>query len=192
MGTLLPPVGCEVFRRFTQSSLNEIQQRQQIKEEQRKRTNAEVWKRWKISGFKGKKISQANLKWRHCLSICCLLLEQVSEELCPEAASDLEAGKPLPFIYGEPPHELLNVPLEDLDPFYQSQKVSLILLSSKECLWSSEALKVSLSLCLQTFIVLSKGNVIYRFNAESSLYLLSPFNSLRVVAIKILVHSYPS
>uniref|UniRef100_A0A674P4N6 Sodium channel protein n=1 Tax=Takifugu rubripes TaxID=31033 RepID=A0A674P4N6_TAKRU len=117
MRTLLPPVGSEVFRRFTQSSLNEIQQKQQIREEERKRTNA-----------------------------------QVSEEL-PEPASDLEAGKPLPFIYGEPPHELLNVPLEDIDPFYQSQK---------------------------TFIVLSKGNIIYRFNAESSLYLLSPFNALRI------------
>nr|Q2XVR4.1 RecName: Full=Sodium channel protein type 4 subunit alpha B; AltName: Full=Voltage-gated sodium channel subunit alpha Nav1.4b [Tetraodon nigroviridis]ABB29444.1 voltage-gated sodium channel Nav1.4b [Tetraodon nigroviridis] len=126
MGTLLPPVGSEVFRRFTPSSLNEIQQRQQIKEE-RKRANAEV-----------------------------------SEELFSEPASDLEAGKPLPFIYGEPPHELLNVPLEDMDPFYQSQK---------------------------TFIVLSKGNVIHRFNAESSLYLLSPFNSMRIFAIKILVHS---
>ncbi|XP_056879307.1 sodium channel protein type 4 subunit alpha B isoform X1 [Takifugu flavidus] len=126
MRTLLPPVGSEVFRRFTQSSLNEIQQKQQIREEERKRTNA-----------------------------------QVSEEL-PEPASDLEAGKPLPFIYGEPPHELLNVPLEDIDPFYQSQK---------------------------TFIVLSKGNIIYRFNAESSLYLLSPFNALRIVAIKILIHS---
>lgn len=67
------------------------------------------------------KISKAKMK----ALICCRLLEQVSEELFPEPASDLEAGKPLPFIYGEPPHELLNVPLEDIDPFYQSQKVSL-------------------------------------------------------------------
>lgn len=42
MRTLLPPVGSEVFRRFTQSSLNEIQQKQQIREEERKRTNAQV------------------------------------------------------------------------------------------------------------------------------------------------------
>lgn len=44
-------------------------------------------------------------------------------------ASDLEAGKPLPFIYGDPPPELLNTPLEELDPFYQSQKVCLVDLS---------------------------------------------------------------
>lgn len=71
----------------------------------------------------------------------------MSEELFPEPASDLEAGKPLPFIYGEPPQELLNVPLEDIDPFYQSQKVSHFpFLSTQEGLWSIEALKVSLSL----------------------------------------------
>lgn len=38
---------------------------------------------------------------------------------------DLEAGKNLPMIYGDPPPELLNTPLEDLDPFYKAQKVSL-------------------------------------------------------------------
>ncbi|TKS72890.1 Sodium channel protein type 4 subunit alpha B [Collichthys lucidus] len=79
-------------------------------------------------------------------------------------ASDLEAGKPLPFIYGDPPPELLYTPLEELDPYYQSQK---------------------------TFIVLSKRNIIHRFNAESSCHLLSPFNPLRRVAIKILTHQYP-
>ncbi|KAE8295944.1 Sodium channel protein type 4 subunit alpha B Voltage-gated sodium channel subunit alpha Nav1.4b [Larimichthys crocea] len=78
-------------------------------------------------------------------------------------ASDLEAGKPLPFIYGDPPPELLYTPLEELDPYYQSQK---------------------------TFIVLSKWNIIHRFNAESSCYLLSPFNPLRTVAIKILIHYF--
>uniref|UniRef100_A0A8D3BYD8 Sodium channel protein n=1 Tax=Scophthalmus maximus TaxID=52904 RepID=A0A8D3BYD8_SCOMX len=98
MAPLLPPVGAEVFRRFTSASLEEIQRRHEI-----------------------------------------------AEEDIPKPASDLEAGKPLPFIYGEPPPELLNTPLEELDPFYQSQK---------------------------TFIVLSKGNIIYRFNAESSCYIL--------------------
>ncbi|XP_039901259.1 sodium channel protein type 4 subunit alpha B isoform X2 [Simochromis diagramma] len=46
-----------------------------------------------------------------------------------------------------------------------------------------------LSVSLQTFIVLSKGNVIYRFNAEPACYLLSPFNPLRILAIKVLIHS---
>nr|XP_046270867.1 sodium channel protein type 4 subunit alpha B isoform X2 [Scatophagus argus] len=87
---------------------------------------------------------------------------EIAEENLPKPASDLEAGKPLPFIYGDPPPELLNTPLEELDPFYQPQK---------------------------TFIVLSKGNIIYRFNAEPACYLLSPFNPLRIIAIKILIHS---
>ncbi|PWA26977.1 hypothetical protein CCH79_00019251 [Gambusia affinis] len=89
---------------------------------------------------------------------------EIAEEDLPKPASDLEAGKPLPFIYGDPPAEFLNIPLEELDPFYQSQK---------------------------TFIVLSKGNVIYRFNAEPACYLLSPFSPLRIFSIRILIHSYP-
>lgn len=44
------------------------------------------------------------------------------EPAAPNA--DLEAGKSLPLIYGDPPPELLNTPLEDLDPFYRAQKVS--------------------------------------------------------------------
>ncbi|KAL6474835.1 hypothetical protein MHYP_G00158750 [Metynnis hypsauchen] len=41
----------------------------------------------------------------------------------PKAPSnDLEAGKNLPMIYGDPPEDLLNTPLEDIDPFYKAQK----------------------------------------------------------------------
>ncbi|KAI3370931.1 hypothetical protein L3Q82_023484, partial [Scortum barcoo] len=76
--------------------------------------------------------------------------KEVAEENKP--ANDLQAGKPLPFFYGDPPPELLNTPLEELDPFYQSQK---------------------------TFIVLGKGNIIHRFNAAPACYLLSPTNLLR-------------
>uniref|UniRef100_A0A3Q3NMP5 Sodium channel protein n=1 Tax=Labrus bergylta TaxID=56723 RepID=A0A3Q3NMP5_9LABR len=76
---------------------------------------------------------------------------EIAEENLPKPASDLEAGKTLPFIYGEPSSDLLNTPLEELDPFYQSQ---------------------------MTFIVLGKGNVIFRFNAEPACYLLTPFNPL--------------
>uniref|UniRef100_A0AAQ4RJB4 Sodium channel protein n=1 Tax=Gasterosteus aculeatus aculeatus TaxID=481459 RepID=A0AAQ4RJB4_GASAC len=118
MAPLLPPVGSEVFRRFTPSSLEELLKHHKL----------------------------------------------IAEEDLPKPASDLEAGKPLPFIYGDPPPGLLNTPLEELDPFYKSHK---------------------------TFIVLGKGNIIYRFNAESACYLLSPFNPLRTVAIRILIHSYP-
>ncbi|NXQ99305.1 SCN4A protein, partial [Sagittarius serpentarius] len=40
-------------------------------------------------------------------------------------SSDLEAGKNLPLIYGDPPLELIGTPLEDLDPFYKDKKISL-------------------------------------------------------------------
>lgn len=49
---------------------------------------------------------------------------KVAEEDLPKPTSDLEAGKVLPFIYGDPPPNLLNVPIEELDPFYKAQKVS--------------------------------------------------------------------
>lgn len=49
--------------------------------------------------------------------------EEEEESVGPNA--DLEAGKSLPLIYGDPPPELLNTPLEDLDPFYKAQSVSL-------------------------------------------------------------------
>uniref|UniRef100_A0A8C8SWL3 Sodium channel protein n=1 Tax=Pelusios castaneus TaxID=367368 RepID=A0A8C8SWL3_9SAUR len=79
------------------------------------------------------------------------------EELKP--SSNLEAGKSLPRIYGDLPPELIGVPLEDLDPFYNDKK---------------------------TFIVLNKGKSIFRFSATPALYLLGPFNLLRRGAIKVM------
>eukprot|EP00063_Salmo_salar_P039348 XP_014014183.1 PREDICTED: sodium channel protein type 4 subunit alpha isoform X2 [Salmo salar] len=79
-----------------------------------------------------------------------------------EPSKDLEAGKSLPMIFGDAPTAMLNTPLEDIDPFYKAKK---------------------------TFIVITKGNTIFRFNAESACYILSPFNHLRRGAIKILIHS---
>ncbi|KAF7644069.1 hypothetical protein LDENG_00228070, partial [Lucifuga dentata] len=87
MAPLLPPVGMEVFRRFTPASLDEIQRRHEAEE-------AEQWRR-----------KEQNI--------------EIAEEDLPQPANDLEAGKPLPFIYGNPPPELLNTPLEELDPYYQ-------------------------------------------------------------------------
>uniref|UniRef100_A0ACB8ETN5 Sodium channel protein type 4 subunit alpha n=1 Tax=Sphaerodactylus townsendi TaxID=933632 RepID=A0ACB8ETN5_9SAUR len=49
--------------------------------------------------------------------------EVLDEAHEPKPRSDLEQGKSLPMIYGDPPLELIGVPLEDLDPFYQNQKV---------------------------------------------------------------------
>ncbi|XP_069004537.1 sodium channel, voltage-gated, type I like, alpha b isoform X4 [Embiotoca jacksoni] len=80
----------------------------------------------------------------------------------PKPNSDLEAGKSLPFIYGDTPPHLVSTPLEDLDTFYGNQK---------------------------TFIVLNRGKAIFRFNATPALYILSPFNPLRRIAIRVLVHS---
>uniref|UniRef100_A0A8C3KQ71 Sodium channel protein n=1 Tax=Calidris pygmaea TaxID=425635 RepID=A0A8C3KQ71_9CHAR len=84
------------------------------------------------------------------------------EEIKP--SSDLEAGKNLPLIYGDPPPELIGTPLEDLDPFYKDKK---------------------------TFIVLNKGKSIFRFSATPALYMLGPFHPIRRGAIKVLIHSYP-
>ncbi|XP_063733824.1 sodium channel, voltage-gated, type I like, alpha b isoform X2 [Eleginops maclovinus] len=84
------------------------------------------------------------------------------DENGPRPNSDLEAGKSLPFIYGDTPPRLVSTPLEDLDTFYSNQK---------------------------TFIVLNRGKTIFRFNATPALYILSPFNPLRRVAIRVLVHS---
>ncbi|XP_043860123.1 sodium channel protein type 4 subunit alpha [Dromiciops gliroides] len=76
--------------------------------------------------------------------------------------SDLEAGKNLPLIYGDPPPEVIGIPLEDLDPYYSDKK---------------------------TFIVLNKGKAIFRFSATPALYMLSPFSMIRRGAIKVLIHS---
>lgn len=38
--------------------------------------------------------------------------------------SDLEAGKSVPFIYGDVPNGFFATPLEDLDPYYLHEKVS--------------------------------------------------------------------
>ncbi|PNJ28092.1 SCN3A isoform 6 [Pongo abelii] len=84
------------------------------------------------------------------------------DENKPKPNSDLEAGKNLPFIYGDIPPEMVSEPLEDLDPYYINKK---------------------------TFIVMNKGKAIFRFSATSALYLLTPLNPVRKIAIKILVHS---
>ncbi|XP_071977928.1 sodium channel protein type 2 subunit alpha isoform X5 [Engystomops pustulosus] len=84
------------------------------------------------------------------------------DENGPKPSSDLEAGKSLPFIYGDIPPGMVSEPLEDLDPYYYNQK---------------------------TFIVLNRGKAIFRFSATSALYILTPFNPLRKIAIKVLVHS---
>ncbi|XP_075465303.1 sodium channel protein type 2 subunit alpha-like isoform X2 [Ascaphus truei] len=84
------------------------------------------------------------------------------DENGPKPNRDLEAGKSLPFIYGDMPSGMVSEPMEDLDPFYSNKR---------------------------TFIVLNRGKTIFRFSATSALYILTPFNPLRKISIKILVHS---
>ncbi|MGH0142757.1 UNVERIFIED_CONTAM: hypothetical protein FKN15_076781 [Acipenser sinensis] len=44
------------------------------------------------------------------------------DENGPKPNSDLEAGKSLPFIYGDTPKGMDSEPLEDLDPYYMNEK----------------------------------------------------------------------
>jgi hypothetical protein len=50
--------------------------------------------------------------------------EGLPEEEAPRPQLDLQASKKLPDLYGNPPRELIGEPLEDLDPFYSTQKVT--------------------------------------------------------------------
>uniref|UniRef100_A0A8C4QLS8 Protein kinase domain-containing protein n=1 Tax=Eptatretus burgeri TaxID=7764 RepID=A0A8C4QLS8_EPTBU len=52
-----------------------------------------------------------------------------SEDEEPKPTSELEAGKTLPFIYGDVPPQLVGEPLEDIDSFYSTEKLLLGLLS---------------------------------------------------------------
>uniref|UniRef100_A0A2I2ZLF0 Sodium channel protein n=1 Tax=Gorilla gorilla gorilla TaxID=9595 RepID=A0A2I2ZLF0_GORGO len=90
--------------------------------------------------------------------------EGLPKEEAPQPQLDLQASKKLPDLYGNPPRELIGEPLEDLDPFYSTQK---------------------------TFIVLNKGKTIFRFSATNALYVLSPFHPIRRAAVKILLSLTP-
>ncbi|XP_038871312.1 sodium channel protein type 8 subunit alpha-like [Salvelinus namaycush] len=56
--------------------------------------------------------------------------EEEEEEPMPNG--DLEAGKSLPFIYGDIPNGLVAVPLEDLDPYYMNEKEMPLTISPPE------------------------------------------------------------
>uniref|UniRef100_A0A452IJ43 Sodium channel protein n=1 Tax=Gopherus agassizii TaxID=38772 RepID=A0A452IJ43_9SAUR len=71
--------------------------------------------------------------------------DDVNDKNGPKPNSDLEAGKTLPFIYGDIPPGMVSEPLEDLDPYYINKK---------------------------TFIVLNRGKAIFRFNATPAFILI--------------------
>ncbi|KAK5912333.1 hypothetical protein CesoFtcFv8_002220 [Champsocephalus esox] len=132
---LMSPPGPASFKKFTPESLLDIEKRIQVE--------------------KNKKPPKPRSDSSH---------RDTSEENEAKPNSDLEAGKSLPFIYGDIPKGMSGVPLEDLDPYYQN-------------------------LNLKTFIVFNSGKTLFRFSATSSMYILTPFNLLRRIAIKILIHS---
>ncbi|XP_039769900.1 sodium channel protein type 11 subunit alpha [Ornithorhynchus anatinus] len=86
--------------------------------------------------------------------------QAAQDQLRPQL--DLKACRKLPQFYGDIPPELVGRPLEDLDPFYSYHK---------------------------TFMVVNRKRTIYRFSAKPALFVLSPFNSLRRVAVAISVHA---
>jgi len=88
--------------------------------------------------------------------------EDEDEDEGPKADPTLEQGMPLPIrLAAVFPPELTAVPIEDIDPYYRNQR---------------------------TFVVVSKGKDIFRFSATNAMWLLSPFNPIRRVAIFVLVH----
>lgn len=99
---LLAPPGPDSFKKFTPESLANIERR--IEEE------------------KNKKPPKPRSDSSH---------RDTSDESEQKPNSDLEAGKSLPFIYGDAPSGMLATPLEDLDPFYVNKKVSFRLRGQK-------------------------------------------------------------
>ncbi|XP_054473116.1 sodium channel, voltage gated, type VIII, alpha subunit b isoform X3 [Anoplopoma fimbria] len=130
---LMAPPGPDSFKKFTPESLANIEKR--------------------INEEKNKKPPKPRSDSSH---------RDTSDENEAKPNSDLEAGRSLPFIYGDVPKGMSGVPLQDLDPYYLNTK---------------------------TFIVINKGKTLFRFSAAPSMYILSPFNLLRRIAIKILIHS---
>ncbi|KAG7267232.1 LOW QUALITY PROTEIN: hypothetical protein CRUP_010661 [Coryphaenoides rupestris] len=54
----------------------------------------------------------------------------------PKPDRDLEAGKGLPFIYGDIPPGMVSTPLEDMDPFYRNKKTFIVLNKGKPPDWA--------------------------------------------------------
>ena len=98
---LMSPPGPGSFKKFTPESLLDIEKRIQVE--------------------KNKKPPKPRSDSSH---------RDTSEENEAKPNSDLEAGKSLPFIYGDVPKGMSGVPLEDLDPYYQNLNLKV---SSHTC-----------------------------------------------------------
>lgn len=88
--------------------------------------------------------------------------EHEEEDVKPNP--DLEVGRELPFTYGTFSGTMVAEPLEDVDPYFYVKR--------------------------NTFMVLNKNRIIFRFNAASIIGTLSPFNTIRRTTIKVLIHPW--
>ncbi|RXN00287.1 Sodium channel protein type 4 subunit alpha A [Acipenser ruthenus] len=83
---------------------------------------------------------------------------ETSDEEEDKPSGNLEAGKPLPFIYGDPPPEIIAEPIEDLDPFYSAKKVEdspcCVLISTPPYRYLTEFVDLGNVSALRTFRVL--------------------------------------
>ncbi|KAG5836470.1 hypothetical protein ANANG_G00255130 [Anguilla anguilla] len=91
---LIAPPGPDSFKKFTPESLANIEKR--IAEDK-----------------KNKKKQRPKSDSSH---------RDEDEDNKAKPNSDLEAGRSLPFIYGDIPKGLVAVPLEDMDPYYLNEK----------------------------------------------------------------------
>lgn len=91
----IAPPGPDSFKKFTAESLANIEQR--------------------ITEEKNKKPPKPRSDSSH---------RDYDDENEAKPNSDLEAGRSLPFIYGDIPRGMVAIPLEDLDPYYVNEKVS--------------------------------------------------------------------
>lgn len=92
---LIAPPGPDSFKKFTPESLANIEKR--------------------INEEKNKQPPKPRSDSSH---------RDTSDDNEPKPNRDLEAGKSLPFIYGDVPSGMAATPLEDLDPYYINKKVS--------------------------------------------------------------------
>ncbi|KAM7422421.1 hypothetical protein PAMA_010462 [Pampus argenteus] len=90
---LIAPPGPDSFKKFTPESLANIEKR--------------------INEEKNKQPPKPRSDSSH---------RDTSDDNEPKPNSDLEAGKSLPFIYGDVPNGMSATPLEDLDPYYLNKK----------------------------------------------------------------------
>ncbi|RZB40765.1 Ion trans and/or PKD channel domain containing protein [Asbolus verrucosus] len=87
-------------------------------------------------------------------------IEEKNEDSRPDPS--LKQGLRLPFRFWRIlPMLLVNTLLQDIDPFYNNKR---------------------------TFIIIDRRRNIFRFSATNALWILSPFNPVRRVAIHVLMH----